>query len=243
MQGHFERAISIFRSSYSFVTVANGAHPDVGYILFGQYGPHATTYVPIYTKVDHVPKRYSQGSLHRFDPNSSYWTFAIVGNWAARFYAFTRPVVAAVQAQLEAAVMKKQETIVADAQDVVKSQGDRGLRQFLTTTSESFAETARASFTALFAHLVTTFHDGYHMQNLSGPTLSAQSLFYPEWWLKRVGYFDKGEVDDTVPTFITSNEGAATMLYIGVVLLGAFVCMGVGFGVGMHRRQGYHQIN
>ncbi|CAK4080427.1 unnamed protein product [Aphanomyces euteiches] len=242
-KGHFERAISIFRSSYSFVTVANGAHPDVGYILFGQYGPHATTYVPIYAKIDKIPMRYSRGSLHRFDPNSNFWTFAIVGNWAARFYTHTRPVVAAVQAQLEASIMEKQATIVAEAQHVIKSQGDQGLRMFLTTTSEAFAETAHESFTELFAHLVTTFHDGYHMQNLSGSTLSAQSLFYPEWWLKNVGYFDKDKVDDTTATFITSNEEASTMLYVGMALLGAFVCVGVGFGVGMYRRQGYHEIN
>ncbi|RHZ31294.1 hypothetical protein DYB31_011238 [Aphanomyces astaci] len=187
LTGHFERAISIFRSSFSFVAVANQANLNLGHILFGQYGPHATSYVPIYTKVHRVPTLYSRGSLHRYDSTSSFWAFAVVGNWASRFYMYTRPMVESVQVQLETALLGAKAKAVAAHVELL-SNDDAQLRQFLTDSSDAFAATTHAAFVELFGRLVTTFHDGYHMQNLTGAnTIAAASLFYPEWWLHSVG--------------------------------------------------------
>ncbi|RHY53411.1 hypothetical protein DYB34_012099, partial [Aphanomyces astaci] len=186
LTGHFERAISIFRSSFSFVAVANQANLNLGHILFGQYGPHATSYVPIYTKVHRVPTLYSRGSLHRYESTSSFWAFAVVGNWASRFYMYTRPMVESVQVQLETALLGAKAKAVAAHVELL-SNDDAQLRQFLTDSSDAFAATTHAAFVELFGRLVTTFHDGYHMQNLTGAnTIAAASLFYPEWWLHSV---------------------------------------------------------
>ncbi|OQS00657.1 peptidase [Achlya hypogyna] len=238
MTGHFERAISIFRTSFSFVSVANASAPRLGFVWFGQYGPHATSYVPIFTHVNQVPALYTRGSLHAYDPSASYWAFAVVGNWAARFYQYTHPFVAEVQRRLETAA----QTAVGAVQcNVTATTDESTLRSYLTAQSEAMATTTHDAFLELFATLVTTFHDGFFMHNLTDATLSAQSLFYPQWWLEDVGYFDS--LANDMPTFITSNEGASTMLFMGTFLLGSFLCLAVGFGLGMYRQRGYTRIN
>ncbi|KDO30531.1 hypothetical protein SPRG_04432 [Saprolegnia parasitica CBS 223.65] len=240
MTGHFERAISIFRTSFSFVSVADKTDPFLGLIWFGQYGPHATSYVPIFTHVTEVPREYSRGSLHMYDMEASFWAFAIVGNWASRFYRFAHPVVAAVQDKLESAARAALPSIQAQAASLASTKGDDALRTYLTTQSKQLATSTHSAFVSLFGTLVTSFHDGYVMHNLTSATLSAQSLFYPQWWLEDVGYF---AAHDDMPTFITSNEGASTMFFMGVFLLGSFVCLAVGFGLGMYRQRGYVRIN
>ncbi|OQR90534.1 peptidase, partial [Thraustotheca clavata] len=181
LTGHFERAISIFRTSISFVSVANANDSKHGMIWFGQYGPHATSYVPIYTHVNEVPEVYTRGSLYKYDHSTGYWAFAMVGNWAARFYGFTRPLVASVQEKLEVAAEAAQQAIQTQASQLFQSQGDDAFRKYLTNQSQAMATNTHTAFVDLFSVLVTTFHDGYHMHNLTGPTIEMQSLFYPKW--------------------------------------------------------------
>ena len=58
--GRFERAISIFRASYSFVTECRSS---VSTLWFGPYAPHATVYLPVYAAVMEVPTPLASGSL------------------------------------------------------------------------------------------------------------------------------------------------------------------------------------
>ena len=92
--GKFERAISIFRASYSFVSQSRGATSDLPSVLWvGQYAPHSTSYVPLYVASDALPEAFSTGSLHDVDHTSQYWASALVGNWAGRLYDITYPLV------------------------------------------------------------------------------------------------------------------------------------------------------
>ncbi|RHY22445.1 hypothetical protein DYB32_009502 [Aphanomyces invadans] len=244
LTGHFERAISIFRSSYSFVTVPNATNAALGHILFGQYGPHATSYVPIYTHVDHVPRLYSRGSLHRYDLNTTFWAFAVVGNWASRYYVHTRSMVEAVQADLESAFLDAKSARVAAHVEWLGNDAIQ-IRQFLTDSCDSFAATTHAAFVDLFGRLVTTFHDGYHMHNLTNASaIAMSSLFYPQWWLQSVGYFTKAEQpQQTMPTMVRTDRDDTVWGWVGLVLVGLFAGVGVGFGMGSRRREGYRQIN
>ncbi|RHY44739.1 hypothetical protein DYB30_013180 [Aphanomyces astaci] len=99
--GFFERAISLYRTTYSYVTVANPNNSNLGFLWFGPYAPHATSYVPIYAKVSSVPALTSKGSLLRFDFNASFWINALIGNYAGHFYKHAMPAVAAVQLAVE----------------------------------------------------------------------------------------------------------------------------------------------
>ena len=48
LQGSFERAISMFRTSYSFVAHARKVPSALSLLWFGQYAPHSSSYVPLY---------------------------------------------------------------------------------------------------------------------------------------------------------------------------------------------------
>lgn len=85
-----ERAISIYRCSYSWVSESRAHVPnELGVVWFSQYAPHASGAVPLYVSAPDIPKGFSSGSLLEFDLSVSYWAHAAVGNWADRFYVHT----------------------------------------------------------------------------------------------------------------------------------------------------------
>lgn len=100
--GQSERAISMFRTATSSVTRSTKALPDeVGAMMWwATYAPHASAYVPLYVAAPTVPLAYTVGSLHHYDPAAAWWAFAAVGNYAARWYKFAMPLVAAAQREV-----------------------------------------------------------------------------------------------------------------------------------------------
>jgi len=80
----WERAIAMFRCSYSFVSQSRSWLPDpVGGVLwFGEDAPDTTVYVPIYCGVTEIPTPWTVGERHKFDPTSAWWAFNLVNNYA-----------------------------------------------------------------------------------------------------------------------------------------------------------------
>ncbi|OQR87321.1 peptidase [Achlya hypogyna] len=236
-RGHQERALSMFRAAYSFVAVLDPADARQAHLWFGQYAPHATSYVPISALADAVPTAYSTGSLHAFDPRAAYWATALVGNWAGRFYVHSMPTVAATQRVLEAALLSALSDVRAS---VTAATNESEVRAFLTTASERFAMTTVSAYEALFHRLVAEFHDGYQMHGLHAATIAPESFFYPEWWLRQVGYFD-------VPEQVPADAGR--IAWVLGCLLAVIVTFGLswmGFTLGSNllqrRSQGYSSI-
>ena len=59
IQGSYERSISLFRTSYSFVAQARQGVPDILALLwFGQYAPSSCSYAPFYLASTNVPSPY-----------------------------------------------------------------------------------------------------------------------------------------------------------------------------------------
>ncbi|KAJ0408854.1 hypothetical protein P43SY_000750 [Pythium insidiosum] len=269
-RGHFERAISIFRASYSFVSVLDPANADNAYLCysfvsvldpanadnaylwFGQYAPHASVYAPVFAKVDRVPTEYSASSLFAFDKQSSFWVNALVGNWAARFYRFAHPYVSAAQRQLETGAEQLVADIREQAAEMKRRDGDSAMRQFLTEQSELFARESVASMWQLFEYLVTVFHDGYEMTGFDKGELHAKKLFYPKWWLELVGFFGEGhEPSGEGRPGASISSGAASSEVHGVsytvTLLSCLLTGGIGVaaGVVLSRKRAkteYHRI-
>src|SRR6056297_2402770 len=67
----WERCISMFRCSYSFVAQSRSWLPDAigGVLWFGEDAPDTTCYVPVYAGVTEVPESWAQGERHVFDRN------------------------------------------------------------------------------------------------------------------------------------------------------------------------------
>jgi dipeptidase len=100
--GKFERAISIYRCAYSWVSHARPAVDHrLGVVWFGQYAPHASGASAVYVGAGAVPKVYGVGSLYAASLDASYWVHAVLGNWCDRFYVHTIGDIRAKQAELE----------------------------------------------------------------------------------------------------------------------------------------------
>lgn len=194
--GHFERAISIFRASYSFVSVLDRTNADNAFVWFGHYAPHATTYTPVFVHATDVPPPLARGSLYAFDRESSFWMHALVGNWAARFYAYTHPFVARVQHEGESHADGMLQRVLLEAAQHKHQGGVPAMTAFLTATSNLFAQRALNASSDLFNYLVTAFHDGYQVSDFYAEKLTVHSIFYPKWWLHQVGFFHSANESD-----------------------------------------------
>ena len=88
IEGSYERAISLFRTSYSFVAQGRNISDTLGLLWFGPYAPSSTSYAPIYINSDILPVSYTSGSLFKYNPLVSFWSHLAASNYASRFYKF-----------------------------------------------------------------------------------------------------------------------------------------------------------
>jgi dipeptidase len=208
LQGRFERTISLFRTSYSFVTQTRNIDDALGLTWFGQYTPHSTVYIPVYTHVMAVPKSLSTGSLFKVDERANWWAFASVGQWCAQWFIYTQPTIEKMQAKLENAWYEAQEEVEALALSIGGFGGDIAVRGYLTDYSEEQAKKALDAWWDLFDVVRATFRDGYHVTDFSTETFNPTSLFFPKWWLVKVGFWgDQCEGGSTVDEAIERNKG------------------------------------
>ena len=113
MRRRFERTISLFRTSYSFITQSRSTKPDIIGALtwFGQFTPHATVYIPVYAHVSEVPESLSTGALQRLDRKANWWAFSAVGNYAAQWFSFTIGEIRTMQHKFEDEWFKNQDSV------------------------------------------------------------------------------------------------------------------------------------
>jgi hypothetical protein len=89
IEGEFPRAIGLFRTSQSYIVQARRYVPNIlSLVWFCQYAPDSSTYTPLYIASKAMPRSWMRGAMHKYDPESAWWNFAVVGNYAARFYSF-----------------------------------------------------------------------------------------------------------------------------------------------------------
>ncbi|OQS00561.1 peptidase [Achlya hypogyna] len=224
--GHeFERAISIFRASYSYVA-AVAATPAASVLWFGPYAPHATLYTPLYPAASTVPAAVSSGSLLAYNASSFFWAAAVVGNTAAHFYKFAHPVVASAQTACEAAFANG----VATAQAHVRSLASvEAIAAFLAAETTANVATAHTTATSLFGALMTRFHDGYVVSNFSDRVPVVEPMGYPDWWLRSAGYYPEHQ-----------SQYLVVVVWVAIVLSAA-----LGFLLGqrsVQRRRSYAHI-
>ncbi|KAF0697527.1 Aste57867_11792 [Aphanomyces stellatus] len=216
----FERGISLYRTTYSYVTMANASNPDLGFLWYGPYAPHATSYMPIFAKVSAVPDVTNRGSLVRFDFNTSFWINALVGNYAGHYYKHAMPAVAAVQREVEQKAADALIAIQVKAASILATQGQAAFVAFLTSSSQTLATSAHSAFYALFLDVVTRFHDGSIFGNFSNEEMNVQAMGYPSWWLEEVGYFG------------TPSALKGGFVSTGAIILGVVTAVALSIAVG-----------
>jgi len=267
LQGAYERAISLFRTSYSIVCVSRGHLPEaVGALVwFAQYAPHTSTYSPFYLQSAEAPAAFTRGSLFKYDPSTSFWNFLTCGNWANRFYKFAHPVVKTVQDNLEGEYITESKileqtvsdllTICAKAGNCEANRVHEKVASLLTDFTLSKGQRTVQTYRDLFPQLIAQFHDGYSAIQLDQPVIKMTKMFYPKWWLEATGYFNNGpnQIADAIlfeenPTS-SGNYASAGEYYSDLLMWGVLVgaaALGVGFVAGkkvMQRTGGHHQYS
>ncbi|KAJ1414037.1 peptidase family C69-domain-containing protein [Ochromonadaceae sp. CCMP2298] len=199
LSGGFERSISMFRTSYSFVALARPVPDKLALLWFGTYNPASCSYAPFYVAADHVPAAYTRGSLFQYDPSSAFWNFLAAGNYAGRFYKHAMVEVRLLQDQLHTDMLKALGTLersllpsLTDPYETSSYEG-QAMVDRLTDFTNFHGNMVVNEWRNLLPRLITKYHDGYIATALQAPTIVMQKIFYPLWWLKAVGYFEENK--------------------------------------------------
>ncbi len=176
----WERAISMFRCSYSFVAQArNWLPPAIGGVLwFGEDAPHSTCYIPFYAGNTSTPKAFASGSRSFYDKESAWWAFDFVSNFADLKFSYMIEDIKTVQQELEGQFFAMQPAIEAVALELYEKDPEAA-KQFLTTYSNSQATFALERWRKLADELIYKYNDGY---------INGKAVGYPTEWLKEVGF-------------------------------------------------------
>lgn len=221
-QGVFERAISIFRTTYSFVTQSRAAVPnELGMMWFSQHAPHGSPYTPVYVDVDTVPEPFSAGGRYHYDASSFFWVNLLLNNYLEKTYL---PMIGDVSAKLkalEAAMTQSVRTLEQNVMAQLQGAGAEADSETASSTSEmeiktaarskiqkfadSTAASAKSDWVDFFHFCIAKYHDGYVVEDsmFHAETLMPTKLFYPKWWLETVGFFTP--VDVTKPMLAESK--------------------------------------
>lgn len=191
--GHdWERSIALYRCSYSFVSQSRSWLPDpVGGVLwFGEDSPDTTVYVPVYCGVTEIPEAWSSGVRDKFDPNSAWWAFNLVNNWANLRWDAMYDDIRAKKASYEDVFFADQEKIEAEAAKLYEQSPDAAVKYLTKYTSDAM-NTVEEGWWDFAWELIGKYNDGMSIEaDGSNPTLG-----YPTDYLKAVGYAETSVKD------------------------------------------------
>ena len=200
--GRFERAISLFRTTYSTVVHAGG-HSRPNVLWFGPGAPHATVYVPLVVdeSLAAAPTPHSRGSLFEQSDASLWWTVTLIANWIRTAgFKFAILDVRAAQAALEKSFAETVYSLDAKNYDAQR-------------TNDDMARLAHDTWHRLFKKLVTKFRDDFVLLGDRPTEVHVTKLFYPQTWLEQVGYFSPiRDYDPPPPDFAVVDVGDADVL-------------------------------
>jgi len=176
----WERAISMFRCSYSFVSQVRSWLPDPigGVLWFGEDAPHSTCYIPFYCGITEVPISFSSGRRDVFDKDSAWWAFNFVSNWADLKFSYMIEDIKAAQNELEGDFFAMQPAVEMAAVELYKKDSALAVK-YLTNYSNDCANRAVDKWWKLADELIGKYDDGY---------VDGSSVGYPTWWLEEVDF-------------------------------------------------------
>ncbi|MCR4424654.1 MAG: C69 family dipeptidase [Firmicutes bacterium] len=182
--GAWERAISIFRCTYTWTSQSRAWLPDpVGGVLwFGADAPHNTVYVPFYAGISKLPHAYTIGSPTKFDNKAAWWVYDFVGNWANLKYSYMIKDIVVKQREIEGRQYALQ-TAVETAATELYARDPALAREFLTQYCVSNGNRVVEEYWDFAEFLIMKYNDGYVNDKTVGT-----SVGYPKEWLEAVGF-------------------------------------------------------
>lgn len=181
------RPVSAVFCSYSYVAQARSHLPDpVGGVLwFGPAVAYETVYAPLYAGATNVSAAYTNGDRLAYDPDSAYWTFDFVTNWAMLRYDAMIETILAEQSALEAGSIALVQETDREAARLIDAGDAEGAARLLTNVTVSRGDAIVDAWHDLTGRLVVTYANGL----ITDPeTEAVDEPGYPAWWLNETGY-------------------------------------------------------
>ncbi len=186
VKGAFERPLNIYRCVYSYVAQARKWMPEAlgGVLWYGPDRPATAVLLPFYAGALSLPECMEKGDALLFNRKSMWTAFNYVANYAMLKYSYMIKDIHAVRDKFEAETFGTVADREKKALDLWKSGKWNEARQLVTDYSKQNAEAVLAAWWKLSEDLYLKYNDGY----LNTKEGLAQEVFYPAWWLKKVGY-------------------------------------------------------
>ncbi len=181
----FEREIAINGCSYSFVSQSRSWLPDpVGGVLwFGEDAPDTTVYVPVYCGTTEVPEAWSSGLRHKFDPDSAWWAFNFVNNWANLRWDAMYKDIREKKASYEDTFFADQDKIEAEAAALFEQDPAKAV-EYVTKYTNDNMNMVFDGWWDFAWQLVGSYYDGRQLDADGANT----NLGYPKDWLEQVDF-------------------------------------------------------
>ncbi len=192
-----ERATSTQQTGFVFVSQSRNWLPDIigGIHWFGVDDTYTTVFAPMYSSMTKVPEAYKvgNGDMLVFSPNSAFWIFNLVSNWAYTKYDYMMKDIVPVQQGMEKKFVTEVNEIDKKAAELFKTDKAGALRM-VTDYSVKNGQATVKRWQELFQYLFVKYMDGNVKKEKDGkferspynmPVMPSQPG-YPEWWLKEI---------------------------------------------------------
>ena len=191
--GYFERAISLHRTTYSFVAQSREWLDDrIGGILwFAHHSPHTSLFVPLYTATTRLPSTYTRGTIFQLSRDSAWWSYAAVSNYCEKQYMYIHLDIEEQQYRYENDAVVITHTIDKQANELLSNDKNHNIKQLITEFTVNNGDTATRRWWQLLDYLMTKYRDGQRMVAFE-PPVRALPLFYPVQWLQQTLYYANG---------------------------------------------------
>lgn len=188
-----ERATATQQTGFSFVAECRPMKPDWlgGILWFGIDDAAATTYVPMYCGMTHVPESYAvgNGDLLTYSETAAFWAFSFVSNFSYLRYNVMMEDVRKVQAELEEKFITEVAAIDAAAR-VLNETNPEMAREFITNYSVNMGDYTVQRYKELGQFLLVKYIDGNIKQEENGVFLRSETGYplgpdqpgYSEQW-------------------------------------------------------------
>lgn len=179
----WERPISVPQTCCTIVTQSRAELPNEigGLTWFGWDDAYTSCYFPLYMGMSEIPDCCQSGNIDRYDPNSSWWIFNFVANYAYGRFSEVFPDIRKVQEELESHFLKLQPAIEKTALSLSRSDPEL-MRAYLNDYSNMGILKVHNRWNKLANEIIVKFNNGY----IRSPSGRYPSIGYPEEWLRRV---------------------------------------------------------
>eukprot|EP00931_Biecheleriopsis_adriatica_P116212 TRINITY_DN9188_c0_g1_i1.p1 TRINITY_DN9188_c0_g1~~TRINITY_DN9188_c0_g1_i1.p1 ORF type:complete len:652 (-),score=92.06 TRINITY_DN9188_c0_g1_i1:339-2294(-) len=235
--GQWERAISMYRTTFSFVAEAKPHGRAVTW--FGYDAPHGTAYLPFFgAAVTGAPEAWHshEGYQSKFSYKVAWWAFNIINQYSDLNFGSINKEVKAKAHAIEAEGLQ----LVAEWENEASDLEETAFLKHLTRKSNAFADAKLADWWELtgqlwakFGRYVVTFNETEIGEDAFGQA-------YPMWWLQSadVGFLSwaaNGPYHGTPDTGIIANIKGMALAVILLACLSHTLAACLAYFVGVHR--------